>query len=116
MMRRPLGHMKIPATMVLIFPLATVSAVLWAQQPASSSAVFEGQRVTVTPARTTPDGAMPAGHPKVCLVPSGICFTPPDNDPPFGSSPAATVVQLSANQQALLFTAIGSASGSGSTK
>jgi hypothetical protein len=41
-----------------------------------------------------------------------LCFEP---EPQFGFSPEAAVVQLGPNQQALLFTAIASASGSGST-
>jgi hypothetical protein len=89
------------------------AGVLLAQQLPPSSLVFNGQRVTVIAAQPTTDGVAPAGPAKICLAPSGMCFTP---DLQFGFSPEATVVQLGPNQQALLFSAIASASGSGSTK
>ena len=107
--------MKTPALLAPVFLLAASTGVLLAQPPLPGL-VFKGQRVTVTAAPATPDGVMPAGPAQVCLAPSGMCFTAPDNGTPFGFSPDATPVQLGANQQGLLFTAIASSSGSGSEK
>jgi hypothetical protein len=104
---------KIRAVIAQLCLLAGSTSVLMAQQSPPSRVVFTGQRVTLTTTSLTPDGVGPAGPATVCLAPSGLCFTP---DSPFGLSPDATVVQVGPNQEALLFTAVASASGSGSTK
>jgi hypothetical protein len=113
--------MKLPV-MSRLFVLVVVSAgALWGQEAHPSGLVFDGQRVTVTAGKLSEDG-WPTGPAKVCLAPSGTCFTAPDNatifgkNTPFGLSPHATVVELGANRQALLFTAVAAAGGSGSQK
>ena len=63
---------------------------------------------------TTPDGIEPSGPAKLCLVHSPKCFTAPKNNPQFGFSPKAEIVQLSPTKQAILFSAVASAGGSGS--
>jgi len=45
-----------------------------------------------------------------------MCFTAPRNEPPFGFLPHVEVVRLNPTQTALLFSAVASASGSGSLK
>jgi hypothetical protein len=104
--------------MAQLFLLVASAGVLLAQQAPPPGLVFRGQRVTVTEGETDKDG-WPIGPAKVCLAPSGVCFAAPDNATPFGKgtpfglSPQATVVELGANRQALLFTALASAGGSG---
>jgi hypothetical protein len=75
---------------------------------------FDGQRVTVTPGTIGRGIAATLTAAKVCLSPSGQCFSPPASKPPFGAAPTASIVQISPNRDALLFTAIASGGGSGS--
>jgi len=98
------------ATLIVV----VVASLLSAQKMTCSALVFKGQKVEITESGTTPDGVEPKGPAKICLVSSGTCFIPPNSEPQFGFSPEAKIVQLSPKQQALLFTAVASASGSGS--
>jgi hypothetical protein len=78
--------------------------------------VFNGQPAEVIAPAPTPGGDEPSGPAKVCLVRTGKCFTAgdPKRDPPFGFAPKATIVHLNAAREAVLFTAVASAGGSGS--
>ncbi|MFI5089065.1 MAG: hypothetical protein ACHP7P_03285 [Terriglobales bacterium] len=94
--------------------VVVLASLLSAQKMTRSALVFKGQKVEITESGTTPDGVEPKGPAKICLVSSGTCFIPPNSEPQFGFSPEAKIVQLSPKQQVLLFTAVASASGSGS--
>ena len=76
---------------------------------------FRGQVVELT--KPTGDKDCPAATDsaaKVCLRPSGVCYIPPKRTPPYGFEPKAKVVNLNAKQDAILFSAVSSACGSGS--
>jgi len=89
--------------------LAAHATLLLAQQ----HVVFKGQELAVIEAPATRDGVEPAGPAKICIVRSANCFTARYNRPQFGFSPKAAVVEISSKEQAILFSAVASASGSG---
>lgn len=107
--------MKLPVMSRLLVLVVVSAGTLWGQQAHPSGLVFNGQRVTLTVGKLNQDG-WPTGPAKLCLAPSGMCFTAPDDASPFGLSPHASVVQLGENRRALLFTAIAAAGGSGGQK
>jgi len=61
--------------------------------------------------------SLPLGPATICITSPGPrrCYTPPAHDPPFGGSPTATTVTIAPGREAVLFTAVGSAGGSGAT-
>jgi len=82
-----------------------------------SPSVFMGQRIVITKSEIDLIGA-PLGPATICLESTGQrqCYTPAKSDVPFGLDPKVNVVSLGAGKQALLFTAVASAGGSGSSK
>jgi hypothetical protein len=58
---------------------------------------------------------LPSGPATVCLVSSDKerCYEPPKRDPPFGVDPQTRTIRLAAGHEALLFTVISTAWGSG---
>jgi hypothetical protein len=105
----------LPINTFTIWPLlvAAAPALLSAQQTTQGRLMFKGHAVEVIAADATPDGIEPSGPAKLCVVGTSRCFTAPKHDPQFGFSPKAEVVQINDTQQAVLFTAVASASGSG---
>jgi hypothetical protein len=100
-----------------IFALLAPASVIGLQGLRPPAEVFDGQRVTVTPGTVGRGIAATLTAARVCLSPSGQCFSPSTSSkPPFGAAPTASVVRISANKDALLFTAIASGGGSGSAK
>jgi hypothetical protein len=81
----------------------------------SQSIRFRGQQVDLT--KPTGDKDCPAATDsaaKLCLRPSGICYTPPKNNPQYGFEPTAKIIDLNTKQDAIFFSATSSACGSGS--
>lgn len=82
----------------------------------SRSIQFRGQTIEIT--KPTGDEDCPAATDspaKLCLQPSGICYTPPKDKPPYGFEPTAKVLRLNPKQDAILFSATSAACGSGSS-
>jgi hypothetical protein len=101
------------ATAIVQLVLLVASAEGLLAQPLPT---FAGQQVSVTAGQVGRGISASLSPARVCLAPSGICFTAPNHTPPFGLTPTVAVVQLNASQQALSFTAIASGGGSGSSK
>jgi hypothetical protein len=89
----------------LVFVVATNLSVIAQTSPAYQ----------VHPGKTDSDG-FPITPAQLCFVPesSEHCYTPPEQDPPFGLDPKSEPIQLTNGAQMLLFTAESSAGGSGS--
>ena len=107
----PVAPIRALTIWLFLFPALTTLALA---QPASQNRmVFKGQQIEVIAPGATPDGLEPSGPARLCLWRSPKCFSAPKNDPQFGFSPKAEIVRLSTTQQAVLFSAVASAGGSG---
>ncbi|MHB8734791.1 MAG: hypothetical protein ACYC6M_05750 [Terriglobales bacterium] len=82
-----------------------------------SATVFMGQRVVIVTPSFSPEEHLPDSPARVCLVSTGTqCYTPPENNLPFGLDPTAHVLHLGPAYDALLFEVRASGGGSGSER
>lgn len=98
------------------FTAAITALALSQSQPSPSADTFHGQRVEITTPQAEDGAALSSAT--ICLKSAGEqqCYTPPKQEPSglfFGLGPHAEIIKLSADEEALLFTAVASGGGSG---